>query len=99
MSRISPEPLVGIRLSRAVLCPNDDTVYDARRFRVCPTCQGEERVYLSRCLGSGAKSGTGAETSLGENPRPALAAWPASRSTPPLPRGFLPGRLRRIAVL
>jgi hypothetical protein len=51
MNRISPVPDVGIPLTRAVLCPNDDTVYDTKRWRVCPTCQGEDRVWLSRTLG------------------------------------------------
>jgi len=98
MSRIAPGALVGIRLDRAVLCPNDDTIYDAQRFRVCPTCQSEERVYLSRCLGSGERRGIGAEPSVRETPV-ALAHWPAARSNQQLPRGFLAGRLRRIAVL
>jgi hypothetical protein len=53
MSRTSLVPLVGIPLGRALLCPNDDTVYDAAGWRVCPTCQNEERVFLSRLLGVG----------------------------------------------
>jgi hypothetical protein len=54
MIRISPVPPVGIPLRRALLCPNDDTVYDAERWKVCPTCQNEDRVFLSRILGIGA---------------------------------------------
>jgi hypothetical protein len=52
MSRTSLVPLVGIPLGRALLCPNDDTVYDAARWKACPTCQNEERVFLSRVLGA-----------------------------------------------
>jgi hypothetical protein len=56
MNRISPVPDVGIPLTRAVLCPNDDTVYDTKRWRVCPTCQSEDRLWLSRTLGHAAGS-------------------------------------------
>ncbi len=55
MNRTSPVPDVGIPLNRAVLCPNDDTVYDTKRWRVCPTCQGEDRLWLSRTLGVAAQ--------------------------------------------
>ncbi len=61
MSRTSLVPLVGIPLGRALLCPNDDTVYDAAGWKACPTCQNEERVFLSRLLGVGA----GGPTRLG----------------------------------
>jgi len=44
-------PPVGIPLERALLCPNDDTVYDANSWKACPTCQNEERVFLSRLFG------------------------------------------------
>ncbi len=59
MSRTSLVPPVGIPLGRALLCPNDDTVYDAAGWRACPTCQNEERVFLSRLLGLGAADGSG----------------------------------------
>ena len=52
MPRIAPVPPVGIPLSRALLCPNDDTVYDAARWKACPSCQNEDRVFLSRLLGA-----------------------------------------------
>jgi hypothetical protein len=51
MSRTSMVPPVGIPLDRALLCPNDDTVYDANSWKACPTCQNEERVFLSRLFG------------------------------------------------
>lgn len=51
MSRTALVPPVGIPLGRALLCPNDDTVYDAASWRACPTCQNEERVFLSRLVG------------------------------------------------
>ena len=51
MDRTSAVPAVGIPLNRALLCPNDDTLYDSARWRVCPTCQNEDRVFLSRLLG------------------------------------------------
>jgi hypothetical protein len=57
MSRTPLVPLVGIPLGRALLCPNDDTVYDAARWKACPTCENEERVFLSRLLGVGAGNG------------------------------------------
>jgi len=53
MARISPVPAVGIPLNRALLCPNDDTLYDSARWRACPTCQNEDRVFLSRLLSAG----------------------------------------------
>ena len=53
MFRISPVPAVGIPLSRALLCPNDDTLYDSARWRACPTCQNEDRIFLSKLLGAG----------------------------------------------
>ena len=56
MFRISPVPAVGIPLSRALLCPNDDTLYDSARWRACPTCQNEDRIFLSKLLGAGAAS-------------------------------------------
>ena len=59
MSRTLLVPLVGIPLGRALLCPNDDTVYDATSWRACPTCENEERVFLSRLFGAGARSGVG----------------------------------------
>ena len=52
MSRIASVPPVGIPLSRALLCPNDDTVYDAARWKACPSCQNEDRVFLSRLFGA-----------------------------------------------
>ncbi|HTO88290.1 MAG TPA: hypothetical protein VMR54_12285 [Thermoanaerobaculia bacterium] len=52
MLRITPAP-VGMPLSRALLCPNDDTVYDSARWKSCPSCQNEDRVFLSRLLGVG----------------------------------------------
>jgi hypothetical protein len=54
MARITPVPAVGIPLNRALLCPNDDTLYDSATWRACPTCQNEDRVFLSRLLGVGA---------------------------------------------
>ena len=48
---ILPSVRVGIPLNRAVLCPNDDTVYDAEIWTVCPTCENEDRLSLSRVLG------------------------------------------------
>ena len=51
MSRVYPQSAVGIALSRAVLCPNDETVYDAQRWIVCPTCVNKEGISLSRILG------------------------------------------------
>jgi hypothetical protein len=57
MSRTLLVPLVGIPLGRALLCPNDDTVYDATSWKACPTCENEERVFLSRLIGAGAGSG------------------------------------------
>lgn len=51
MDRTSTAPAVGIPLNRALLCPNDDTLYDSGRWRACPTCQNEDRVFLSRMLG------------------------------------------------
>jgi len=50
MDRTSAVPTVGIPLNRALLCPNDDTLYDSARWRLCPTCQNEDRVFLSRLL-------------------------------------------------
>ena len=41
---------VGIRVDVAVLCPNDDVIYDATRWDSCPTCDNKERVGLSRIL-------------------------------------------------
>ena len=51
MARISRVPTVGIPLNRALLCPNDDTLYDSAHWRACPTCENEDRVFLSRLLG------------------------------------------------
>ncbi len=51
MDRTSSVPAVGIPLDRALLCPNDDTLYDSARWRVCPTCLNEDRIFLSRLLG------------------------------------------------
>ena len=56
MSRIYPQSAVGIALDRAVLCPNDETVYDAERWIVCPTCVNKEGMSLSRILGGRAAS-------------------------------------------
>ncbi|MGE5276082.1 MAG: hypothetical protein ACM3SU_03725 [Acidobacteriota bacterium] len=53
MFRISPVPAVGIPLNRALLCPNDDTLYDSARWKACPTCQNEDRIFLSKLLGTG----------------------------------------------
>ncbi|HEY7112027.1 MAG TPA: hypothetical protein VIA45_03760 [Thermoanaerobaculia bacterium] len=53
MARISSIPAVGIPLNRALLCPNDDTLYDSATWRSCPTCQNEDRVFLSRLLNAG----------------------------------------------
>jgi hypothetical protein len=53
MPRIAPVPPVGIPLNRALLCPNDDTVYDSARWKACPSCQNEDRVFLSRLFGTG----------------------------------------------
>ena len=53
MLRIAPVPPVGIPLNRALLCPNDDTVYDSTRWKACPSCQNEDRVFLSRLFGTG----------------------------------------------
>jgi len=50
MRRIPVVPMVAIPLSRALLCPNDDTVYDAAGWKACPTCANEERVFLFRLL-------------------------------------------------
>ena len=55
MPRIAAPP-VGIPLNRALLCPNDDTVYDAGRWKACPSCQNEDRVFLSRLFGSARRS-------------------------------------------
>jgi hypothetical protein len=57
MNRTIPVPSVGIPLRRAVLCPNDDNIYDADRWRACPTCQNGDRIYLSRFLEVGAENG------------------------------------------
>jgi hypothetical protein len=57
MILIRSEHRVGISLNRAVLCPNDEIVYDSGRWRVCPTCQNEDRVWLSRILGATAGNG------------------------------------------
>jgi hypothetical protein len=51
MSRTYPQSAVGIALDRAVLCPNDETVYDAERWVVCPTCVNKEGISLARILG------------------------------------------------
>jgi len=51
MSRMYPQPAVGVALNRAVLCPNDETVYDMEQWTVCPTCDNEEGLPLSRILG------------------------------------------------
>lgn len=56
MSRTYPQSAVGIALDRAVLCPNDETVYDAERWNVCPTCVNKEGILLSRILGGPAAS-------------------------------------------
>ena len=56
MRRIPPVPTVAIPLRRALLCPNDDTVYDANGWMACPTCENEERIYLYRLLGLAAAS-------------------------------------------
>lgn len=54
MSRNYPHSAVGIALDRAVLCPNDETVYDSERWLVCPTCVNKEGISLSRILGGSA---------------------------------------------
>jgi hypothetical protein len=54
MSRSYPQSAVGIALDRAVLCPNDETVYDAEQWIVCPTCINKEGISLSRILGGSA---------------------------------------------
>lgn len=59
MSRVYPQSAVGIALDRAVLCPNDETVYDAERWIVCPTCVNKEGISLSRILGGPAASAVG----------------------------------------
>ena len=56
MFRISPVPAVGIPLNRALLCPNDDTLYDSARWKACPTCQNDDRIFLSKLLGTGSAS-------------------------------------------
>jgi hypothetical protein len=56
MSRVYPQSAVGIALDRAVLCPNDETVYDVKRWIVCPTCVNKEGISLSRILGGTAAS-------------------------------------------
>ena len=56
MSRTYPQSAVGIALDRAVLCPNDETVYDAKKWIVCPTCVNKEGMSLSRILGGPAAS-------------------------------------------
>lgn len=56
MSRTYPQSAVGIALDRAVLCPNDETVYDAEQWVVCPTCVNKEGMSLSRILGGPAAS-------------------------------------------
>jgi hypothetical protein len=56
MSRMYPQSAVGIALDRAVLCPNDETVYDAERWNVCPTCVNKEGISLSKILGGPAAS-------------------------------------------
>jgi hypothetical protein len=58
MSRMCPQSAVGIALDRAVLCPNDETVYDAERWVVCPTCVNKEGMSLSRILGGAASMGS-----------------------------------------
>lgn len=58
MSRMCPQSAVGIALDRAVLCPNDETVYDANRWIVCPTCVNKEGIPLSRILGGPASVGS-----------------------------------------
>jgi len=68
MLRITPAP-VGMPLSRALLCPNDDTVYDSARWKSCPSCQNEDRVFLSRLLGLGGAN----RLSFGSAGRPKLA--------------------------
>ena len=82
MGRTSRNPLVGIPLTRALLCPNDDTVYDSDRWRACPTCQNEDRLYLSRLLGGAARP---------ENRTESRAAVPAGAPIP-----VSPGASRRI---
>ena len=49
-ARRTTETQVGIQVSRAVLCPNDDVIYDGERWILCPTCDNEERVELSKIL-------------------------------------------------
>lgn len=56
MSRTYPQSAVGIALDRAVLCPNDETVYDTERWNVCPTCVNKEGISISRILGGRAVS-------------------------------------------
>lgn len=65
MSRMYPQSAVGIALDRAVLCPNDETVYDAERWTVCPTCVNKEGMSLSRILGGAAASVGGRGTRWG----------------------------------
>jgi hypothetical protein len=36
-------------------------VYDAGRWKACPTCQNEERIFLSRLLGVGAENSASRE--------------------------------------
>lgn len=84
MIRLSPAPGVGIALSRAVLCPNDDTVYDAELWTVCPTCENEDRVSLSRVLGNPELIGAGEEKSGPSPPaRARVALRLLSRRGPP----------------
>jgi hypothetical protein len=56
MDRSFTVPAVGIPLNRALLCPNDDTLYDSARWRACPSCLNEDRVFLSRLLGASGKA-------------------------------------------
>lgn len=56
MSGMYPQSAVGVALDRAVLCPNDETVYDAERWKVCPTCVNKEGISLWRILGRRAAS-------------------------------------------
>ena len=84
MSRTSLVPPVGIPLERALLCPNDDTVYDATSWKSCPTCQNEERVFLSRLFG---RSGGAERTGGAVTPfvRRAPEAWSIPIRRQPVP--------------
>lgn len=83
MSRMFPQSAVGVALNRAVLCPNDETVYDAEQWIVCPTCDNEEGLPLARILGG-----------MGPGRAPAPGAPADGRAAGGEARGFAPIRIR-----